>query len=208
MSASAEQAQAHSQIAPLGKAKDGLDVMASYRALDWVLMEPATDRVSPGDLVSREAGGMPIYKVEDVADGLVRLRVDVREQRFVVLFRSKLKQLSRVADVLRQRPRELDLLREDGALSEDPLRLALVVPEPGLARYLIEHRFIDERYLAAHTSGFEAFRAHVEPYTLAVAERESGIASERIEQLAQLIHAGRRVSFCRVMLNSSCGAGA
>jgi hypothetical protein len=48
--------------------------MASYRALDWVLMEPATDRVSPGDLVSREAGGMPIYKVEDVADGLVRLR--------------------------------------------------------------------------------------------------------------------------------------
>ena len=48
--------------------------MASYRALDWVLMEPATDRVSPGDLVSREAGGMPIYKVEDVSDGLVRLR--------------------------------------------------------------------------------------------------------------------------------------
>lgn len=48
--------------------------MASYRALDWVLMEQTTDRVRPGDFVSVEPGGMPIYEVEDVSDGLVRLR--------------------------------------------------------------------------------------------------------------------------------------
>ncbi len=64
-----------------------------------------------------------------------------------------------------------------------------------LARYLIEHGFIDERYVAEHTSGFEAFRAHVERYTLEFAEAESGIKRERIEELARLIHHGQRVSF-------------
>jgi hypothetical protein len=54
--------------------------MASYRALDWVLLEPATDRVRIGDLLSVEAGGMPIYQVEAVADGLVSLRDERRSQ--------------------------------------------------------------------------------------------------------------------------------
>ncbi|HEV8247274.1 MAG TPA: molybdopterin-dependent oxidoreductase, partial [Polyangiaceae bacterium] len=64
-----------------------------------------------------------------------------------------------------------------------------------LARYLIEQGFVDSRYVAEHTRGFDEFRAHVEGYTLERAERDSGIARERIEQLARLIQRGQRVSF-------------
>lgn len=54
--------------------------MASYRPLDWVLLEPATDRVSVGDFLSVEPGGMPIYQVEAVSDGYVALRDERRAQ--------------------------------------------------------------------------------------------------------------------------------
>jgi hypothetical protein len=54
--------------------------MASYRPLDWVLLEPATDRVSVGDLLSIEPGGMPIYQVEAVSDGYVAVRDERRSQ--------------------------------------------------------------------------------------------------------------------------------
>ncbi len=64
-----------------------------------------------------------------------------------------------------------------------------------LSRYLIAHGFVDQRYIAEHTSGFEAFRAHVERYTLEFAERETGISAARLEELARLIHHGKRVSF-------------
>ena len=64
-----------------------------------------------------------------------------------------------------------------------------------LARLLIEQGWVDERYLSDHTSGFEAFRAHVDQYRLEIAEQESGIVRQRIEELAQLIHRGQRVSF-------------
>ncbi len=64
-----------------------------------------------------------------------------------------------------------------------------------LARYLIAHGFVDQSYVDEHTEGFEALSAHVEPYTLEVAERETGIPAQRIEELARLIHHGQRVSF-------------
>jgi hypothetical protein len=44
--------------------------MASLRALNWVLLDDATDNpVKVGDVVSVEAGGMPIYQVMALADG-------------------------------------------------------------------------------------------------------------------------------------------
>jgi assimilatory nitrate reductase catalytic subunit len=64
-----------------------------------------------------------------------------------------------------------------------------------VARELIAHDWLDRSYIAEHTSGFEAFADHVAPFTLERAEAESGIESARIQELAQLIHAGKRVSF-------------
>lgn len=64
-----------------------------------------------------------------------------------------------------------------------------------VARVLIERGYVDERYVSEHTSGFEAFKAHVEPFSLERAELESGIPAARIEELAELIHRGKRVSF-------------
>jgi len=42
--------------------------MATSRAVDWVLLDHAADRpVAVGDVVSVEAGGMPIYRVVGLA---------------------------------------------------------------------------------------------------------------------------------------------
>jgi hypothetical protein len=46
------------------------------RGLDWVLL--STDAVSVGDLVSADAGGLPIYRVVKVADGQAWLQDDRR----------------------------------------------------------------------------------------------------------------------------------
>jgi len=44
-------------------------------SLDWVPLDHSTaDPVQVGDVVSVEAGGMPIYQVTAVADGMVSLR--------------------------------------------------------------------------------------------------------------------------------------
>lgn len=64
-----------------------------------------------------------------------------------------------------------------------------------VANQLIECGWIDPDYIAAHTEGFEEFKAHVADYTLERAVAESGLAAEQIEELAQLIHAGKAVSF-------------
>jgi len=49
-------------------------VMASFRGVDWVLLEHAASPVKVGDLLSVDAGGMPIYQVVAVSDGLISLR--------------------------------------------------------------------------------------------------------------------------------------
>ncbi|MET0384552.1 MAG: nitrate reductase [Polyangiales bacterium] len=64
-----------------------------------------------------------------------------------------------------------------------------------VANELITRGFIDQTYVTEHTTGFEEFKAHVSAYTLERAEAESGIAAERIRELAELIHRGKRVSF-------------
>ncbi|HEY3695412.1 hypothetical protein [Phenylobacterium sp.] len=48
--------------------------MASFRAIDWVLAEYAPGPVKVGDLLSVDAGGMPIYQVTAVSDGMISLR--------------------------------------------------------------------------------------------------------------------------------------
>jgi hypothetical protein len=46
------------------------------RGLDWVLL--AKDAVAVGDMVSADAGGMPIYRVVAVADGKAWLQAGQR----------------------------------------------------------------------------------------------------------------------------------
>jgi anaerobic selenocysteine-containing dehydrogenase len=65
----------------------------------------------------------------------------------------------------------------------------------GLARLLIERGWIDRDFIAAHTSGFEAFDAHVGAYTLARTSAATGLPEHEIEALGAAIHGGRRVSF-------------
>jgi hypothetical protein len=48
--------------------------MAKFRAVNWVLLEHAARPVQVGDLLSIDAGGMPIFQVTDIADGMVSLR--------------------------------------------------------------------------------------------------------------------------------------
>ncbi len=64
-----------------------------------------------------------------------------------------------------------------------------------VARLLLERGYVDQRYVAEHTAGSEAFAVHVEPFTLERAERDTGIPAARIEELTELIHRGERVSF-------------
>jgi anaerobic selenocysteine-containing dehydrogenase len=65
----------------------------------------------------------------------------------------------------------------------------------GLANLLVERGWLDRAFVAAHTSGFDAFAAHVARFPLERVESETGISRARIEALGRLIHEGRRVSF-------------
>ena len=51
-----------------------VSVMASFRTVEWALLEPAQTAVQVGDLLSVEPGGMPIFRVLDVSDGLISLK--------------------------------------------------------------------------------------------------------------------------------------
>jgi len=48
--------------------------MAAFHAIDWVLLDHTADHpVEVGDVVSADAGGMPIYRVLALGDGEVQL---------------------------------------------------------------------------------------------------------------------------------------
>lgn len=65
----------------------------------------------------------------------------------------------------------------------------------GIARELIQRNWINEDFLAAHTSGFDEFREFVSEYTLQRVASDTGLSPEQIEKFAATIHAGKRVSF-------------
>ena len=64
-----------------------------------------------------------------------------------------------------------------------------------LANVLIEKGYIDVNYIENHTEGYEEFKNHVSKFTLDKVEAETGISAERVIELAEIIHAGERVSF-------------
>lgn len=65
----------------------------------------------------------------------------------------------------------------------------------GVARLLIARGWIDRRYIDEHTSGFEAFRAHVEGYMPEHVSAVTGLSVRKVEELAETIHSSDRVSF-------------
>jgi len=65
----------------------------------------------------------------------------------------------------------------------------------GVARVLIARGWLDHRFIAAHTRGFEAFAAHVAAFDGARVARATGLDAAAVERLAATIHRGRRVSF-------------
>lgn len=65
----------------------------------------------------------------------------------------------------------------------------------GVAHILIERDWIDHDFIARHTSGFEAFADFVRPFTLERVAAETQLPPATIEQFAETIHAGHRVSF-------------
>jgi assimilatory nitrate reductase catalytic subunit len=65
----------------------------------------------------------------------------------------------------------------------------------GLAHILIREGWTDRAFIDGHTSGFDEFAAFVQGYPPERAAAASGIAVERLEQLARTIRDGKRVSF-------------
>ncbi|MDE2214789.1 MAG: nitrate reductase [Candidatus Omnitrophica bacterium] len=65
----------------------------------------------------------------------------------------------------------------------------------GLAHVLIKRGWIDQVYIDRHTAGFEEVRRHVQEYTPGYVSRRTGLSAGQIEELAGLIHQGKRVSF-------------
>src|SRR5690606_7225951 len=55
--------------------------------------------------------------------------------------------------------------------------------------------WIDRRYIAAHTSGFEEFATFVSSFAREEVSTATGISTERINELARIIADGKRVSF-------------
>ncbi len=65
----------------------------------------------------------------------------------------------------------------------------------GLAHILIREGWIDERFIAVHTTGFAEFAEFVKAYTPESVAQSSGIPEEKLHEIANLIHTRERVSF-------------
>ena len=65
----------------------------------------------------------------------------------------------------------------------------------GLASYLIEHDLLDRDFIEASTTGFAEFAEFLKEWPITRAAKESGLPRELLEEVAELIGSGKRVSF-------------
>jgi len=65
----------------------------------------------------------------------------------------------------------------------------------GLAHLLIDQGAVKAEFVAAHTSGYEAFAAFVRDFTPERVSAETGVTTETLQQLATIIRRRERVSF-------------
>ncbi|MFW5630764.1 MAG: molybdopterin oxidoreductase family protein [Acetivibrio ethanolgignens] len=64
-----------------------------------------------------------------------------------------------------------------------------------IANQLIEKDYIDREFIEAHTEKFEEFKEFVKDYTLERGVEGTGLSKEQINELIELIHSGKKVSF-------------
>lgn len=64
-----------------------------------------------------------------------------------------------------------------------------------VANILIEKGYVNNEYIENYTEGYEEFKEFVKKYTVDKAAEATGLTQEQIIELAELIHAGKRVSF-------------
>jgi assimilatory nitrate reductase catalytic subunit len=65
----------------------------------------------------------------------------------------------------------------------------------GIAHILIENKWIDSDYITRHTIGYEEFQKHVRDFDRKTVSHISGLTEGQINEFAQTIHGGKRVSF-------------
>ena len=65
----------------------------------------------------------------------------------------------------------------------------------GLAHLLFQRGWINPTFIEAHTNGADDFARHVSEFTAERVADECGISREELEQMAESIHTGQRVSF-------------
>ncbi len=65
----------------------------------------------------------------------------------------------------------------------------------GIARILLESGWIDERFIAASTNGFDEFAQFAASYTDHGVTEETGLTTDQIHRFARTLHEGKRVSF-------------
>lgn len=61
--------------------------------------------------------------------------------------------------------------------------------------YIIEKNYIDEQFISKHTDNFQEFKNFVSTFKLENVERDSGLTSQDLLDLAELIHSKSKVSF-------------
>ena len=64
-----------------------------------------------------------------------------------------------------------------------------------MANVLIEKNWIDKEFIENNTEGFSEFKEFVKDFTLDKVYDETGISKERVLELVDLIHNGKKVSF-------------
>lgn len=65
----------------------------------------------------------------------------------------------------------------------------------GLAKLLIDLGAVDSLFIQNHTSGFEAFRMHLENFSIERVCEETGISAEQLTRVAKTIACAKRASF-------------
>jgi predicted molibdopterin-dependent oxidoreductase YjgC len=65
-----------------------------------------------------------------------------------------------------------------------------------VAREILEAGYADEEFIRRATSGFEAFRESVQPWTLEEAERVTGVPAEAIRELAHAYGSAQNAQLC------------
>jgi anaerobic selenocysteine-containing dehydrogenase len=65
-----------------------------------------------------------------------------------------------------------------------------------MAREIIHAGLANEAFIRRATTGFDAYRASVEPYTLEYAERETGVPAEAIRRAAHAYARADRAEIC------------